>query len=131
MPKSWAVRIAVMVILMVTLIVGAWYFTYPGPDPKGVKYVMWKAGLYKMDSELAVSIMVGDAHRDKLVVGKTEEQLQQRFGRLLTLDEVSEYYRDGYNLYWKGSEVRFIRNSPWMIVFNHGRASKLVLMKGY
>lgn len=125
------VRLTVMVIAVIILAIGAWSFTYPAPDPKSLKYVMWKAGLYKMDPDLAVSIMVGDARRDKLVVGKTKEQLRHKFGELLTISEVSQYYRDGYNLYWAGKDVLFIRNSPWMIVFDHDRATDLVLMKGY
>jgi len=76
-------------------------------------------------------MMVGDLGRDKLVVGKTKKQLCDRFGDLLTLAEVSQYYRDGYNLYWEGRDVLFIRNSPWMIVFDHDKATNLVLMKGY
>jgi len=120
-----------MIVLMIILAIGAWYLTYPGADPKSLKYVMWKAGLYKMDPDLAVSIMVGDNQRDKLVVGKTKEQLRNRFGELLPLSDVSQYYRDGYNLYWAGKDVLFIRNSPWMIVFDHDRATNLILMKGY
>jgi hypothetical protein len=131
MPKSWVVRIPVTVTLMVVLAMGAWCFTYPGPDPKSVKYVMWKAGLYKMDPDLAVSIMVGDPGRDKLVVGKTKEQLRKRFGQLLTLGQVSQYYKDGYDRSWSGKDVLFIKNSAWMVVFDQDTATNLVLMKGY
>ena len=131
--NAWpsAVRIAASAILVLILATGIWSLTYPGADPKSIKYVLWKVGLYKMEGDLAAAMMVGDLGRDKLVVGKTKKQLCDRFGDLLTLAEVSQYYRDGYNLYWEGRDVLFIRNSPWMIVFDHDKATNLVLMKGY
>jgi hypothetical protein len=131
MLRTVIVRGAGSIILVASLAVGVWAFTYPGTDRRGIKYVLWKAGLYKMNIDQAAFAMVGDADRDNLVVGRTKEQLENRFGNLLTPEQVSEYYRNGYNLGWKGKDVLFIKNSPWMIVFDHGRATSLVLMKGY
>jgi hypothetical protein len=113
------------------LTISVWSVAYSGEDPRNIKYLLWKAGLYKMNIDSATFTMVRDSGRDKLVVGKTKEELQSKFGTLLTLEQVSQYYREGYNLGWKGKDVLFIRNSPWMIVFDHGRATELVLMKGY
>lgn len=130
--KSLPVRIVVVIVFIAVLAIGGWSLSYPGDDPKGIKYVAWKAGLCKMDPDLAVGIMVGDANRDRLVVGKTKEQLRRRFGDLLTLEEAPEYYRQGHDdSAWKNSDVLFIRNSPWMIVFDGDRATRLILMKGY
>src|ERR1700733_3230837 len=105
MPRSPGVRIALAIALSAILALGAWHFTYPEPDPRSVSYVMWKAGLYTMDPGLAAGTMVGDPRRDRLVVGKTKQQLRRRFGELQTLAEASGYYRDGYNLYWTGKDV--------------------------
>jgi hypothetical protein len=70
------------------------YGYYPDEgDPKNIKYVLWKHGLYKMDLDLATEVMVGDPHRESLVIGKTEAQLKKRFGYLLTPDEASFYVR--------------------------------------
>jgi hypothetical protein len=124
-------RTAAGIIVAMMLAVGVWSFTHAGTNPKNLKYVLWKVGLYRMDIDSAVFTMVRDPDRDKLVVGKTKEELQNRFGDLLTLEQVSQYYRDGYNLGWKNKDVLFIKNSPWMIVFDHGTATNLVLMKGY
>lgn len=106
--------------------------TYPSDsDPKNIKYVLWKAGLYKINLDIAVDTMVGDAARDKMVVGKTKTQLRNRFGYLLTPADASQYLRDCYgNSYWKGRNVLFIRNSPWMVVFDGDIATNLVLVKG-
>jgi hypothetical protein len=131
MLKSWIMRIAASIILIMILTIATWSFVYSGPDPRNIKYALWKAGLYKMDTDLAAFTMVRDPGRDKLVVGKTKEELQKRFGNLLTLEQVSQYYRNGYDLGWKGKDVLFIKNSPWMIVFDRDRATSLVLMKGY
>ena len=131
MSKSGNFRLTAVVLLVLTLAVGGWALTYPPPDPKSIPYILWKAGLYKMDLNLAVSTMIGDSNRDTLVIGKTKEQLRNKFQELRTVSQVSEYYRDGYNHYWQGKDVLFIRDSPWMVVFDHDRATELVFMKGY
>jgi hypothetical protein len=59
---------------------GGWALTYPSPDPKSIKYVFWKADLYRLNLDEATGTMVGDRHRDKLVVGKTKAQLRDKFG---------------------------------------------------
>ena len=75
--------------------------------------------------------MIGDASRDKLVVGKTKIQLRNKFGYLVKPGDASQYLRGCYeNSSWKGKEVLFIRSSPWMIVFDGDRATNLVLIKG-
>lgn len=124
--------------------VGAWVATYPDKgDPKNIKYILWKAGIYKLDLDLATEVMVGDPGREKLVIGKTEEQLKKRFGYLLRPDEAS-YYLQGCTSDpprykadppygpspWKDKRRLFIRESPWMVVFEGERATQLWLIKG-
>ena len=84
-----------------------------------------------MDSGLAAAAMISDPNSTKLVIGKTKRDLEHRFGRLLRPNEVSAYYQDGYANGWAGKDVLFIRDSPWMIVFDGNKATQLVLMKGY
>ena len=75
--------------------------------------------------------MIGDAGRDKIVVGKTKAQLHDRFGYLVTPGDASPYLRGCYqNSSWKDRGVLFIRKSPWMVVFDGDLASNLVLVKG-
>lgn len=109
-----------------------WACTYPSEsDPKNIKYVLWKVGLYAMNIDKATGTMVGDASRDKLVVGKTKSQLQERFGYLSTPAEVSPYLRRCYqDSSWKNQNALFIRNSQWMVIFDGDRAIELVLVKG-
>jgi hypothetical protein len=123
----------VVVLLVFALTFGAgWILTYPdSSDPKNIRYVLWKRGLYRMDADRAIAPMIGDRHRDDLVVGKTREELRSRFGRLLTLAQASPYYKFCYQTSgWKDSDVLFIDRSPWMIVFKGDRAAELVLLKG-
>lgn len=104
---------------------------YPDGDPKNVKYVLWKAGLYRMNLDTAADTMIGDAGHDRLVVGKTRAQLRNKFGYLLTPGEASQYVRGCYqNSDWRNKEVLFIRQSPWMVVFHGDKATDLVLIKG-
>jgi hypothetical protein len=117
------------VLAVVFVFVAAWVLTYPDGDPKNIKYVLWKAGLYRMNT--AAGTMVGDRGRDELVVGKSKAQLRNKFGYLLTSADASEYLRGCYqNSDWKGKQVLFIRQSPWMIAFDGDRATNLVLIKG-
>jgi hypothetical protein len=107
------VRILTGVFAGVFVFVTAWVLTYPDGDPKNIKYVLWKAGLYRMNLDTAAGTMIGDGGRDKLVVGETREQLRNRFGYLLTPADASQYLRGCYqNSGFKASEVLFIRQSP-------------------
>jgi hypothetical protein len=127
------VRIVVVAAFVLALVfVIGWALTYPFPsDPKNIRYVLWKAGLYRMDADNAAIAMVGDPGSKKMVVGKTREELQSRFGRLLTLAEASPYYKFCYQTSsLKGSDVLFIGRSPWMIVLKGDRAADLMLLKG-
>lgn len=142
--KKHLVRVAILVAVSFAAFVGAWVATYPDKgDPKNIKYILWKAGIYKLDLDLATEVMVGDPGREKLVIGKTEAQLKKRFGYLLTPDEAS-YYLQGCTSDpprykadppygpspWKDKKRLFIRRSPWMVVFDGDKARELWLIKG-
>ena len=130
MRKSLA-RAAALVVAVSTAIVILWILVYPEPDPKNIKYVLWKRGLYGMNLDAASGTMIGDSNREMLVLGKTKTELQEKFGYLSTLSEASPYLRGCYeNSEWKGNDVLFIRKSPWMIVFRGDKAKELVLIKG-
>ena len=123
-------RAAALVAFSVAAVI-VWTFTYPEPDPKNIKYVLWKHGLYGMDVDTAIYTMMGDANREMLVLGKTKVELRGKLGYLSTLSEASPYLRGFYeNSDWKGTDVLFIRKNPWMIVFRGDKATNLVLIKG-
>lgn len=82
--------ISVIIVVVVVLFFGGWAMTYPSSsDPKNMKYVLWKAGLYKVSLDQATTAMVGDRNRDELVVGKTKAQLRDKFGPLVSSAEAS------------------------------------------
>jgi len=111
-------RAAALVVAFSVAAVIVWTFTYPEPD-------------YGMDLDTASHTMIGDANREMLVLGKTKVELRGKFGYLSTLSEASPYLRGCYeNSDWKGTDVLFIRKSPWMIVFSGDKATNLVLIKG-
>ena len=96
-----------------------------------MEYVFWKAGLYRLNPDEALGAMVGEPQRDRLVLGKTKTQLLDEFGLLLTSEEASSYLRGCYEASsWNGKDARFIRQSPWMVVFSQDKATELVLVKG-
>ncbi len=126
----WATALVVLALFAVTVL--SWELTYPSDsDPKNIKYVLWKTGLYRMNLDLVTGTMIGDPGREKLVVGKTKSQLQERFGYLLSPAQASPYLRGCYqNSSWTNRDVQFIRKSPWMVVFDGDKASELILVKG-
>ena len=76
--------------------VGMWALAYPEPDPKIIKYILWKHGLYRMNLDTVSDTMIGDANREMLVLGKTKVELREQFGYLSTLSEASPYLRGCY-----------------------------------
>jgi hypothetical protein len=127
---AWATTIVVLAFSIVAVV--GWELAYPSEsDPKNIKYVLWKTGLYQMNLDSVTGPMIGDPGREKLVVGKTKSQLQERFGYLLPPADASPYLRDCYqDSSWKNRDVEFIRKSPWMVVFDGDRATELILVKG-
>jgi len=128
---SRTAMLAVSDVAFASIFLLFWLLLYPSPDPKNVKYVMWKEGFHTMDPDTAAGIMVGDVHPERIVLGKTSKQLRRRFGYLTTLVDASPYLQSCYSSStWTGKKVLFIRASQWMIVFDADRATELVLCKG-
>jgi hypothetical protein len=130
--KKIAARIAALAVAFSIAVLIGWTLGYPSEsDPKNIKYILWKNGFCRMKLDTASGTMIGDPGREKLVIGKTKPKLREKFGYLSTLEDVSPYLRGCYqNSGWKGADVLFIRNSPWMVVFNGDKATELVLIKG-
>ena len=131
MTKSLARTVALALTFFIAAVIG-WAATYPSDsDPKNIKYVLWKNGLYGMNLDTAMGTMIGDGSREKLVIGKTRVQLREKFGYLSTPADVSQYLKGCYQTSaWKDRDALFIRNSPWMVVFEGEKATELVLIKG-
>jgi hypothetical protein len=131
MTKSLAKTMALALTFFIAAVIG-WAATYPSDgDPKNIKYVLWKNGLYGMNLDTATGTMIDDGSREKLVIGKTKVQLREKFGYLSTPADVSQYLRGCYQTSaWKDRDVLFIRNSPWMVIFDGDKATELVLIKG-
>ena|ERR1700688_3107637 len=103
MTKSLA-RVVALTLTFFVAVTIVWVLTYPSEsDAKNIKYVLWKNSLYRMNIDTATGAMIGDASREKLVVGQTRAQLRERFGYLSTLAEVSTKRQNSYSL--RGVEI--------------------------
>ena len=104
------------------------------PDPEqatSVRYWAWKHGLVKMDLDRAVNEMVNDPGRDSIVVGKTEPELQAKFGFTLPVDQASSYVQYCYkNSPYTTSHVFMLRRSNWMVLMRDGKAARLLRVSG-
>jgi hypothetical protein len=125
-------RNVLFVVGLFVVLAAGWQWTYRPGDPKNIHYLLWKAGIWRLNLETATGTMVGDGDRDKLVVGKTRAQLEKRFGPLLAPEQASAYLSGCYeNSGWKDKRVLFIaHNSWWMVVFDGDKATELILIKG-
>jgi hypothetical protein len=66
--KSLARTVALALMFFIAVVIG-WAVTYPSDsDPKNIKYVLWKNGLYGMNLDTATGTMIGDGSREKLVL---------------------------------------------------------------
>ena len=66
----------------------------------------------------------------------SKEQLKRRFGYIHTLDETPNYSgcyaaTGGLGRWGQGTEAAFLRNGPWMVILDKGKAVDLVLGRGY
>jgi hypothetical protein len=118
--------------LFLLLIFGIWIAVSPGRDnASGPLYVLWKAGAFPFDSSVVYPSMVGDIHRDALVVGLDVSELERRFGRLRTRAEATPDYQKHYSdRFYLDKEIRWLDDSPWLVILENGRAKELHLMKG-
>ena len=125
-------RPLIATVLLIVTGLALWQTLYHGPgDRKDLRYQAWKIGLLPMDLDKATSTMVGDIHPDRLVVGKTKEELVKKFGYVTTLDNASEYLKYCYfNSPYYGKQVLILRSSNWMVLMKNGRAADLILVKG-
>jgi hypothetical protein len=113
-----------------------WNAMYPAEsDPKGVRYILWKEDILPMNLDKAADTMMGDADRDSLVIGKTKQQLQDRFGFILPIRKstIGLYFIrycepiDG----WKANDDIFtIRDTWWVVHFAAGKAVDMRVAKG-
>lgn len=104
------------------------------PDPTettSIRYWAWKHGLAKMNLDRALDGMVNDPSRDKLVLGKTQAELQAQFGFTLPVSQASPYVQYCYknSPYYK-DQVVMLRRSNWMVLMRNGKAARLFRVSG-
>lgn len=118
-------------MLLILLAFAGWEGLYYGPyEHKDLRYQCWKHGLYPLRIDGALETMVVDPRRDTLVLGKTKEQLESKFGYVSSIGANSYVNYCYNNSPYRGSSALIIRDSNWMVVMKDGRAINLVLAKG-
>jgi hypothetical protein len=118
--------------LIVTVFgLAGWEFLIVGPsDPRDLRYQGWKLGVYPLRIDDALKTMIEDPKRDSLVIGKTREQLANRFGFVSATPGNESVKYCSNNSQSREKPVLFIRDSNWMVLMNDGKADGLVLAKG-
>jgi hypothetical protein len=124
-------RITLVCLAAIAAFLLLWEIMYPDrDDPKNLHYVGWKYHLLPMDPHRALGIMPEDRTSEQLVLGKSKVELENRFGFVLTKDQVRPYLRDYCAAARPGADVLFLNANDYMVVMKDGRAAELVLCKG-
>jgi hypothetical protein len=122
-----SLAVAITVALAGALL-GVWWALIPGPDNQHCpRYVLWKYGIYPLDTNVVYECLILDTNRNSLVVGLTESQLQRRFKHLRTRETADDRQRF-YNPDLP-PDVRWLSDSSWVVLFTNGVASELRLIK--
>ena len=117
-------------LIVILLGLAGWQFLIGPGDPRDLRYQAWKLGVYPLRIDDALNIMIGDPHRDSVVIGKSKEQLASRFG-FVSSAPGNSYVKSCFdNSPYRGKSVLFIRKSNWMVLMKDGIADDLVLAKG-
>jgi len=125
-------RIVISSFLIGFAALAIWQALFHGAgDRKDLRYQGWKLGIYPMDLDQATSTMIGDVHPERLVVGKTKDQLIKKFGYATPIDQAPQYVKYCFfNSPYYGKQVFMLRHSNWMVLMKDGRAEQLLLVKG-
>jgi hypothetical protein len=100
-------------------------------DRVNFRYIAWKHGLYRMPLDEALDGMVEDPNRDSLVIGKTEAELDAKFGFITSVSEASSYVNYCYfNSEYHNTDAVILRRSNWMVLMHNGRAKQLLRVTG-
>ncbi len=132
---TFALRFVMVGVLLSGFVLLFWLRNYPNAnDPKNIDYVLWKHGLNEnMNLDAALSAMTHDASPVQQVAGLSEEELAKRFGYIRAFDPKSPIggcYAAESVRHPKSSEVVSLRNSPWIVTLQDGKAIDIVLCKG-
>jgi hypothetical protein len=127
---AWVPLAAAVVVLATLEFAGLWAMAYDRYDAKSISYTLWKAGLYDKDKDEIVEALHNDPERLSVVQGKSEAQLREMFGVLLRPDQATPALNACYQgSSWSHMKARYLRNSWFMVVFDHDRVTDLILMK--
>ena len=124
--------IALLAVALCGIVLAVIVFLRPDPiEETSVRYWAWKHGLVTMDLDRALDEMVNDTGRDSLVLGKTKQELDAKFGFTIQVEQASPYVQYCYkNSQYTKSHVVMLRHSNWMVLMRDGIAAELLRVSG-
>jgi hypothetical protein len=131
MAKRIALAILAIAVLL-SFVAGSWTLTYPdAADPKNMKYVLWKHGLYHLDKSAILFPLTSDSARNGVIGGRTKDQIRDMLGPLVLPADASPYLAGCIaNSNLNREDILFVGNSPVAIQFENGRAEEMWVVKG-
>jgi hypothetical protein len=132
MAKRIALAILAIAVLL-SFVAGFWTLTYPdAADPKNMKYVLWKHGLYHLEPRFILDGLYADPERDKFVIGRSKEEIEAMFGPLIPAKESPNYIPSCFDhSAWPADQTYLVSiNLWWAVAFQNNRAVDFRLVKG-
>ena len=130
-----AKRIAFAILALVLLLgleAGFWMLTYPdAADPKNLKYVLWKHGLYHLDPPSVLAALGHDAEANKIVLGRSRKEVEAMLGPLVPIEGPHYIASCWAHSPWPEDHIFFVDNEFWFyVVFENDRAVGFGIAKG-
>ncbi len=129
-------RIAIALLIIAAALVaiaGFWTVSYPDAyDSKNMKHVLWKHGLYHLNSASVLSGLAADPQRDQFVIGRSKEEIEAILGPLVPIRTSGHYIPSCWtNARWPEDHIFFVdKDYWWYVVFAKGRAVEFNVAKG-
>ncbi len=129
----WVALLVGVPLLLVAFGALTWaYVLYPDPhDPKSLRYVLWKHDLASMNLDIATANIEEDsAGKNALIIGKSPQQLRERFGFLLTPHQAGPVLEQCIRNSWAdGRNPLYIRHTNMVVAFRNGVAAQTGILK--
>jgi len=126
-------RIAIAGLSLAILGIIAWEAHFHGTtDPRDLQYIGWKIGIFPFDPDRALGTMILDTHRDKIVLGKTEDELKAQFVYVRAVSADDAHYKDCFKYFGHsaGGRLLTLRDTDWVVLMKNDHVAALTLAKG-
>jgi hypothetical protein len=117
---------ALSVLIAIGVVV---YAAEPDDSHYSFRYQLWKRGRYSFRDGFKGAFMA-DASRESMVLGRTRQELAEKFAPLAEGRKNEAHWSDFYRRFRADDEFIWLWGSNWLVVLRDGKAIYLNYLKG-